>query len=109
MTAAATRVNLEGAPPWGEREQRRFDFRVALFQRRGVSQGEAEELADRLYERDHERDERRMCIECTNLQRDGKCFAAKQGLVPDLAPSFHAGSLKTTLMRCLGFQWVTPA
>lgn len=104
----STRINREGMPAWGEREERRFAFRVGLFQRRGLSQADAETWADRLYERDLERDDRRLCLECLQLQRDGGCRAAREGRVPDLAPTFHAGSLKTTLMRCVGFDWVTP-
>jgi hypothetical protein len=104
----ATVVNLDCAPRFGDREEARLKFRIALFQRRGLSEREAFDLADRLFERDAERDERRLCLECTQLQRDGGCRAAREGRVPDLAPTFHAGSLKTTLMRCLGFEWVLP-
>ena len=108
MTPQA-QVNRSGMPPWGDREIRRFQFRVGLFMRRGLSQADAEAWADRCAERDWERDDRRFCIECRHLQRDGRCLAARQGLVPDLDKTFHAGSLRLTLMRCTGFSWVTPA
>lgn len=104
----STRINLDGAPRFGDREEARLKFRVALFQRRGLSERDAFDHADRLFERDAERDDRRTCIECAQLQRDGGCRAAREGRVPDLARTFHAGSLKTTLMRCVGFEWVLP-
>lgn len=98
--------------PWGDREIARFLFRVALFTRRGLSEPEAETLADRLSERDYERDDRRMCIECKHLQRGGTCFAAKQGWL--LQPKGNTRDadfftpLQQTLQRCEGFDFVTP-
>lgn len=82
-------------PPWGEREIGRFQFRVALFTRRGMPEAEAETLADRLFERDYERDDRRMCIECAHLRRNYVC-AKRQPALADV------------LMRCHLFTWETP-
>lgn len=103
--------------PWGEREITRFKFRVALFQRRGLEEPDAETLADRLYERDFERDDRRMCLECKHLQRGGTCFAARQGLLAGVSAEKGANGRSNadfytppqqTLMRCEGFDFVTP-
>lgn len=80
---------------WGEREIGRFKFRSALFQRRGLSEPDAETLADRLAERDYERDDRRVCIECAHWQRSRTCFKK-------LPTSF------VQLVRCVGFKWQAP-
>ena len=47
----------------------RVAFRVALFQRRGLSHADAVTTADSLTRRDADRDDRRMCIECAHIQR----------------------------------------
>mgnify|MGYP003405171820 FL=1 len=93
-------------PPWGDKEIRRFQFRVELFKRRGWSEADAETWADRLFERDYERDDRRLCIECKNLQRDGGCFAAKQGRLPNT--SRHLQPITSMLQRCECFEFVKP-
>lgn len=98
--------------PWGDREIGRFKFRVALFTRRGLTEADAETLADRLYERDFERDDRRVCLECKHLQRSGHCFAAKQGLIHGIKAGSRNADFFTppqqTLQRCEGFDFVTP-
>ena len=97
---------------WGEREITRFRFRAALFQRRGLSEPDAETLADRLAERDYERDDRRVCIECKHLQRSWHCFAAKQGWLAHIKAGSreadHYTPLQQTLQRCEGFEFQTP-
>lgn len=76
--------------------------RTALFRRRGFREKRALETAKRLRKRDDELDDRRMCIECAHLQRDGVCFAARQGWIEgatvDLTP------VRTVLQRCGHFK-----
>ena len=45
-----------------------FRTRQALFTGKGISQGEAEAVADKLVLRDRDLDDRRLCLECSNLQ-----------------------------------------
>ena len=92
--------------PWTDKEINRFQLRCELFERRGLTPDDAEHIADRLALRDQERDERRMCIECTQLQQDGGCFAAKRGLMSNATRSLHP--VKTILMRCEHFEWLKP-
>lgn len=95
-----------------ERELSRMAFRIGLAQRRGLSEAEAERLADRLLARDRDRDDRRMCVECSHLQaraqRDGTdgCFAAEQGWLGPVGRFFSP--LRTVLQRCTQFDWAKP-
>lgn len=107
MTAPYTPRPME----WGDREINRFNFRVALFMRRGMTQGHAETMADRLYERDFERDDRRICAECKHVTADhpkyGRgCFAARQGWIK--GASKHLSPILDLLQRCEAFEFVTP-
>lgn len=95
-------------PPWGDKEIARFQFRTALFRRRGIPEGYADELADRLFERDFEGDDRRMCLECKHLQRTGACFAAAQGWMPANFSRRHE-PVRDLLQRCECFDWQKPA
>lgn len=97
---------LDRMPAWGEAQIRRYVFREALFRRRGVSADVAESLGDRLATRDHERDDRRVCLECSNLQRGGKCFAVQQGHMKDVSPKHEP--VTNILFRCDFFQFQTP-
>ena len=103
MTQAA--IN-ERMLPWGDAEFRRFDFRVGLFQRRGLLESEAHVLADRLALRDMEKDGRRVCDECAHLQRDGGCFAAAQGWMPGVSKRHQP--VRSLLQRCAQFDWAKP-
>jgi hypothetical protein len=87
---------------WGAREKARFAFRVDLFIRRGIAEGYAAELADRLYERDAERDDRHFCYECAHMRtwqddkgRDWRCGRGDALLL-------------NQLQRCMNFKWETP-
>ena len=98
-------------PQWGEREQKRFAFRVGLFTRRGMTQPDAETLADRLFERDAERDDRRVCVECAHITADhprhGRgCFAAQQGWIHGAARNLSP--IPDLLLRCEAFAWQMP-
>lgn len=105
----------------------RMVFRIALFQRRGWSQDRAERFACRLADRDAERDDRRACIECTELQDSGTCFALRQehkrlATAPDKKTRAEAAQrsvfggahpatecITDVLVRCPAFNFVTPA
>jgi len=84
-----------------------FTARLARFTVRGVIQGDAECLADRLVIRDREKDDRAMCLECTNLHRGWRCGNWQRAGVAirardaQLAPEFMH-----LLQRCDGFKGV---
>ena len=94
--------------PWGDKQITRFNFRVALFTRRGMEPGMAEAYADRCAERDHERDDRHFCWECQHMQRDGGCFAAKQGWMKAEGITTRFVAIPDQLQRCSQFTFVTP-
>lgn len=102
------RPDLELAPGavygggWTDVEISRFLKREALFRRRGEGH-DAEALAERMQARDRDRDDRRMCIECTHLQQDGGCFAARQGWLHATPRNFTP--VRTLLQRCDQFDW----
>ena len=93
--------------PWGDREKFRHQFRVGLFQRRGLDEQYATQLADRLWERDASGDDRTFCLECTGLQRSGHCFPASQGRIKGVSKEWRP--VRDLLMRCEGFEWRKPA
>ena len=92
--------------PWGDAEFRRFFFRTGLFQRRGWTEQKAEFTSDRLALRDQEHDDRRMCIECSHLQRSLTCFVAANGRMPNTAR--HHQPVQDILQRCEFFSWQKP-
>jgi hypothetical protein len=93
-------------PALNDKQIARMAFRIAMFQRRGLSERAAEKLADRLADRDDDRDDRRVCLECEHLQRSGACFAAAQGWLPHTSPR-HA-PVPDLLQRCERFSFQTP-
>jgi hypothetical protein len=82
-------------PAWGEVQIRRFKYRLALFQRRGMAELAAEALADRLATRDFDRDDRRVCLECKHMQHSRQCFYRYPMSIEQLA-------------RCDRFDFQTP-
>lgn len=92
--------------PWGDADLRRFPIRAALFRRRGLTEREAEDLAERLTLRDQERDDRRVCLECSHLQHDGGCFAAAQGWLRNTSRKHQP--VLALLQRCESFEWTKP-
>ena len=88
-----------------DRQIARHAFRVRLFTRRGWKPDKAEAWADRLIERDADRDDRRLCIECSALQRTGGCFQAQQGRLQGI--DRRLTPITDLLQRCEGFQWQT--
>lgn len=97
---------MQVMPAWNDAQIKRYTFRQALFQRRGVDLFQAESLADRLATRDYERDDRRMCLECKHIQRSGACFVASQGHLKH-ASTKHA-PVRDILFRCDAFSFQTP-
>jgi hypothetical protein len=101
-------------PAWGDREFARFEFRVGLFKRRGLSTGDAEALADRLARRDYQLDDRRACIECEHIQRNGGCFIGWQQRKAreerGTKAEFHMPTtvMPTVLQRCPHFNFQRP-
>ncbi|RZI75183.1 MAG: hypothetical protein EOP13_06310 [Pseudomonas sp.] len=84
----------------------RLAKRTELFKRRGLEEEQALELAEALRYRDGDFDDRRMCIECAHLQRDGGCFAARQGWIQGAA--LYLTPVQTMLQRCGQFEWQIP-
>jgi hypothetical protein len=84
----------------------RLDKRIRLFRRRGCDDVTAGEMAEQLALRDADLDDRRMCIECAHLQRDGGCFAARQGWL--FGTSRSLTPVQTMLQRCERFEWQKP-
>lgn len=93
-------------PAMSEREIDRFQARVRLFRLRGWDDGRADAAADDLVLRDRDGDDRRMCIECQHLQRDGACFAARQGWLRHA--SHRLEPIQDLLARCGRFVWAKP-
>lgn len=60
-------ANAAHAEPWDDATCGRFVARVALLMRRGLSPGDADDLAERLHLRDVQGDDRRLCLECLHL------------------------------------------
>ena len=100
-------------PALTDRQIARMQWRIARFQRLGMSEAAAEKLADRLADRDHERDDRRVCAECSNYAQDGSCLPARQGRMPNTSrsshPNYSHSPLPDLLQRCSFFQFATPA
>ena len=93
-------------PAWNDAQISRFNYRLALFIRRGIESLLAEKLADRLALRDFERDDRRLCLECESLQRGGKCFQVAQGKLPKVSPRHEP--VTNVLQRCSAFSFQKP-
>lgn len=91
---------------WNTSEIELFNRRAALFVRRGVSDTEAERLADALVQRDRDEDDRHACMECRHLQgyaswRCGNWQAAGVAVRPGDAGL--ARTMAMQLQRCPGF------
>jgi hypothetical protein len=80
----------------------RLAKRTELFQRRGLHEDQADELACALDQRDVDFDDRRICLECAHLQRDGGCFAARQGWI--YGATVYLAPVQTMLQRCECFE-----
>lgn len=93
-------------PAWNDAQIKRFMFRVGLFIRRGLDLHAAESIADRLAFRDFERDDRHMCLECSSLQRGGRCFEVQQGNMRGVSRRHEP--VQNILQRCDLFDFQTP-
>ena len=93
------------------KQQQRHDTRVRIFTRRGWSQAKASDWATRLAARDEQRDDRRLCIECAGLMRNGACIPAQRGNVPGACKATEGRHVFTPvldiLQRCEAFSWQT--
>lgn len=119
--AGSVRAEARMRPALTDKQIAWTKFRVALFQRRGLSEDAAEKLADRLADRWHQGDTRRICLECVHLQRPGTCFIAQQGRLPgelpltqfntDPLPRFlrEFAPVPTLLQHCFDFKAAKPA
>ena len=59
-------------PAWNAAEIDTFQSRLRTFTGRGMSEAEAERMADQSITRDRQNDDRRYCLECRHLQgREG--------------------------------------
>lgn len=83
-----------------------FMGRLALFTDKGLSQDEAERLADKLVVRDRESDDRRLCLECVHLQGHGR-WRCGNWSAAGVAQSGLASELAKTLQRCNGYPAAT--
>ena len=82
----------------------RFTARLARFTDRGVILSDAERLADLLVIRDREQDDRALCLECTHLQRAGRCGNWQAaGVAIRARDAFMPVELVRQLQRCDGF------
>lgn len=86
-----------------DRVAERTERRIELFVRRRLDEDTAVDLAGRLALRDADDDERRVCLECTHLQSDGGCYAARQGWLHATPRNFTP--VRDLLQRCDRFDW----
>ncbi|MDH4479595.1 MAG: hypothetical protein QE283_06945 [Rhodoferax sp.] len=91
---------------WDSNEIETFMARLAQFTDKGVSYDDTERLLDELVIRDREGDDRRLCLECTQLQgagswRCGNWLAA--GIAHTARDAQLPCDLVRTLQRCDGF------
>lgn len=104
-------------PAWNDAQISRFIYRVGLFRRRGVPEPRAEQLAEQLVLRDYELDTRRLCLECSRLQRGPsyggrppeppRCGAAAAGRMFKGTPKRYE-PVTQILQRCEAFAFQLP-
>ena len=84
---------------WDDAEIEVFMARSTRFRHRGRS--DAEHLAERLTLRDRHADDRRMCVECRELEASGRCAAARRGAITSTDRRLEP--MPNILMRCPAF------
>lgn len=94
-------------PALTDRGIARMAWRISMLQRRGLTEAQAERTADMLADRDASGDDRRLCLECKNLQRSGGCLGAQQGRIPNTLRRHEP--VRDILQRCEAFEWQTPS
>lgn len=91
---------------WNSNEIDTFMARLAQFTDKGVSYHDAELLLDELVIRDRDGDDRRLCLECTQLQGAGP-WRCGNGIVAGIAHTTRDAQLPcelvSTLQNCDGF------
>lgn len=90
---------------WDDAEIRVFLARTRRFGLIGRS--DAEHLAERLTLRDRQADDRRMCLECRELELSGRCAAARRGAIAGVDRRLEPVS--NILMRCTAFRANEPS
>ena len=83
--------------PWSEKEMQRFLNRQKRLQKTGMTEMDAQQLAERLLYRDRpdSGDDRRVCLECKHW-RKARC----------VTPASGQCTVPTLLQRCDGFMAV---
>lgn len=85
---------------WDDREINLFTARAVRFA--AIGRKDAEHLAERLALRDRQADDRRMCVECQELERTGRCAAARRGGIAGTDRRMEP--VQNILMRCEAFR-----
>ena len=86
-----------------------FTVRQALFTDKGISLDESEAVADKLLLRDRDLDDRRLCLECRNLQGHRasawRCGEWQRAEIAHQAKDAQlSAALVLQLQRCGGFK-----
>lgn len=89
------------SPCWGDAEIQAFTDRRDRLLRWGYTAQVADGLAERLTLRDRDGDERRLCLECRELEATGRCAAARRGAFPGVDRGLEP--VQDILMRCESF------
>ena len=84
---------------WDDAEIDTFMARSKRFSVNGRS--DAEHLAERLTLRDRQADDRRMCVECRELEASGRCAAARRGAF--ISANRRLEPAPNVLTRCPAF------
>lgn len=90
---------------WSDAEIATFTARATRFAK--VRRADAEHLAERLTLRDRQADDRKMCVECRELEPAGRCGAARRGAIP--GADLRLEPVPDVLMRCEGLRWTVGA
>lgn len=90
---------------WDAAEIAVFVGRAAKFAQMGRT--DPEHLAERLTLRDRQRDDRRMCLECRELEFTGRCAAARRGEIQGADRCLEP--VPNILMRCPAFKGAVSA
>jgi hypothetical protein len=85
---------------WTDDEIATFSMREVRF--RQLHRTDAEHLAERLTLRDRQADDRRMCVECRELEISGRCAAARRGEIPGADRRLEP--VPNLLIRCEAFR-----
>lgn len=81
-----------------------FTARLALFTDKGLTLGDAEQLADALLIRDREGDDRRLCLECLHLGGGHKARTCSQWRRAGLGGAGVPADMVMLPQRCDGFR-----